>query len=689
MNTPTYEVRTSRNEGFVDRHEQAVLRTSSIFVCGVGGMGGAAVASLARAGVGRLGIADFDTFEASNLNRQLFASTRTLGRSKTEAVREELLTIDPELRVERYGADWTDRLAEILTAHDIVVNGMDDPRAALALYRAARRHRVTVVDAFVSPHPSVAVVRPDDPRPEEWLRFPTVGVDLEAVTDEMLGRALLRELGYVASVSGGIGRLAPELVAEVLRGTRPRPSFAPVVLIAGNLMALEAIGVLVGREGGADHRGYFLDPWTGSIERPGPEREVAARQERAIEELARLVDDEPGRLADDEPDRPAVDRATRPPGTIHRLVERDFDAFFRVPFGQYGPEEAYVSPFRGDLARILDGTRNPVFEDPELITYFTAHRAGRAVGRITAHVHAASNERHGLRRGSFGFFDCAPDRAAARMLLDAAAEWLAARGCDEIAGNFNLTAMQEMGVVVVGHERAPFTAQHHNPAWIPDLLLENGFEPFFPMTTWRVRLPEVDPERFHGPKQRALSADPRLTVEAIRRRGFRASMEAAWHLLNDSFSANPLFVPLTREEFFAQVDQMLLVFDPRIAFLARLGGQPVGVLACLPDANPLLAATGSRMKASTPIHYLRHRLRRTRASLVFGGVAPQMQDRGLAGLLLHRALESLRAAGYQELGITWISDTNGPSLRQMEKMGAEPWHRLNLFRRSLDARSGS
>jgi hypothetical protein len=66
-----------------------------------------------------------------------------------------------------------------------------------------------------------------------------------------------------------------------------------------------------------------------------------------------------------------------------------------------------------------------------------------------------------------------------------------------------------------------------------------------------------------------------------------------------------------------------------------------------------------------------------------------MQDRGLAGLLLHRALESLRAAGYQELGITWISDTNGPSLRQMEKMGAEPWHRLNLFRRSLDARSGS
>lgn len=209
----------------------------------------------------------------------------------------------------------------------------------------------------------------------------------------------------------------------------------------------------------------------------------------------------------------------------HQLLERDFKTFFQVPFAQYGPDEVYVSPFRGDLARALDGARNPVFGDPDRITFFTVVRNGRPVGRITAHIHVGSNERYGLRRGYFGYFDCGRDRTAARILLDAAGEWLARRGCDEIAGNFNLTAMQEM-VVVEGSERSPFTAQHHNPPWIPELLEQNGFEAFFPMTTWSLDITETDPDSLLGPKQRALMADPELTLEPILRRHFRASMEA-------------------------------------------------------------------------------------------------------------------------------------------------------------------
>jgi GNAT superfamily N-acetyltransferase len=128
---------------------------------------------------------------------------------------------------------------------------------------------------------------------------------------------------------------------------------------------------------------------------------------------------------------------------------------------------------------------------------------------------------------------------------------------------------------------------------------------------------------------------------------------------------------------------MLWVLDPRISYLATVDGEPVGVVACLPDVNPLLRATASRLKPSTVLHYLRSRRSRTRASLVFGGVVPKMQNRGLAAVILHAALTGMQRAGYRELGITWVSDDNKPSLRQMEKLGAEPLHRLNLFRRSL------
>ncbi len=263
-----YEVLTGRNAGFVTDEEQEVLRNASVFVCGLGGMGGAAAQALVRAGVGRLLVTDPDTFEASNLNRQTFAFVDTLGFPKVDATRDALLRINPELTFEVAGDDWVERLDEILPEQRVVVNGMDDMGATLRLYRKAREHGTTVVDAYTSPYPSVSVVRPDDPRPEERLGFPTVGVTTGEVTEEQLRCAFLIEVAYVARVSSGIGRLDPHVVEGILAGRRPRSSFCPVVVIAGCLMAFEAIGCLLGRPSGAGHEGYFLDLWSGRIERP-------------------------------------------------------------------------------------------------------------------------------------------------------------------------------------------------------------------------------------------------------------------------------------------------------------------------------------------------------------------------------------------------------------------------------------
>ncbi|MGD2044745.1 MAG: ThiF family adenylyltransferase [Gemmatimonadota bacterium] len=273
----TYEEMVGRNAGFLSADEQERLRASSVFVCGVGGMGGTAVHALVRAGVGHVYITDPDTFEVSNLNRQVFAYRYGLGRRKVQVTRDALRAINPELQVEIVGDDWVERLDGILPWHRVVVNGMDDVRAGIALYRGARRHEVTVVDAYTSPCPSVTVVAPDDPRPEERLGFPTVGVPMEAIGDELVRASFLREIEYVSSVSSGISRIDPDVVSEILEGRRPRSSFAPLVALSGNLMAFEAIGCLVGRPSGAGCEGYFIDVWGGRVERPEP---VQARTRR-------------------------------------------------------------------------------------------------------------------------------------------------------------------------------------------------------------------------------------------------------------------------------------------------------------------------------------------------------------------------------------------------------------------------
>lgn len=91
----SYDEFTTRNISFVTKEQQTTLRNLAVFICGTGGMGGACIFSLARAGVGNLIIADIDEFKISNLNRQAFAFLHTVDKHKAETTRDICLTINP------------------------------------------------------------------------------------------------------------------------------------------------------------------------------------------------------------------------------------------------------------------------------------------------------------------------------------------------------------------------------------------------------------------------------------------------------------------------------------------------------------------------------------------------------------------------------------------------------------------
>ncbi len=365
------------------------------------------------------------------------------------------------------------------------------------------------------------------------------------------------------------------------------------------------------------------------------------------------------------------------------IREGDVGAFFDAPFAAYGAESPYVSPLKADLARFLNKAQNPLFSDGESdLSFFTAHRGGRVIGRITAHVHGASNRVHGVSRGYFGYFDVADDAEAAAALLARVEMWHRAKGLAEVWGNFNLTAMQQIGVMTGGFDRAPYTDQVWGPAWLPGLLAANGYAATFGMTTFEVDL-RTAPLPVIGDKSQAIQRDPEFTWAPITRSTIPQRMEEARLILNASFAKNPMFVPVTTEEFHFQAKDMKWIMDPRISAVLHWRGRPAACIICIPDLNPFLKATGSRFKWSTPWHFLRHRMTNRRAVLIFSGVIPELQGRGVNPVVLHRVISAAKAAGYERLGNTWIADVNGPSLAQKEKAAAEPMHRLHLFHRTL------
>lgn len=265
-----YAEMTTRNIGFVTDAEQAKLRGATVFVCGTGGMGGACILALARMGVGHLIIADLDEFEVSNLNRQVFCFTDTVGLHKAEATAQICARINPEMRVSVHHADWPVHVEKLVSSAAVVVNGTDDLGASLLLYRTARAAGKTVIDAYASPLPSVYVTRATDQAHEDRLGYPTAQTPWDQITGNQRAVAFLREAEHVVIHSSSRHYIDLDMVGEVVAGRRSRMSFAPMVITTGQLMAYEVNAAILGRARGADNRGWFFNPYRARVERPRP-----------------------------------------------------------------------------------------------------------------------------------------------------------------------------------------------------------------------------------------------------------------------------------------------------------------------------------------------------------------------------------------------------------------------------------
>ncbi len=106
---------------------QKKLKASSILLIGTGGLGSPLALYLAAAGIGRLGLVDFDVVDKSNLQRQIIHTTNDIGRPKIVSARESILAINPHVVVECYEAPLTSENAmEIIKNYDIVIDGTDN-----------------------------------------------------------------------------------------------------------------------------------------------------------------------------------------------------------------------------------------------------------------------------------------------------------------------------------------------------------------------------------------------------------------------------------------------------------------------------------------------------------------------------------------------------------------------------------
>ncbi len=140
----------TRTESLIGSEGVERLHNARVAVFGIGGVGGYVVEALARSGVGKFVLVDNDTVALSNLNRQIIATMNTLGRQKTEVMRERILSINPEAEVEIHNCFYLPETADEFDfkEYDYVVDAVDTVTAKIDIIVRATEAGVPVVSSM-------------------------------------------------------------------------------------------------------------------------------------------------------------------------------------------------------------------------------------------------------------------------------------------------------------------------------------------------------------------------------------------------------------------------------------------------------------------------------------------------------------------------------------------------------------
>jgi hypothetical protein len=362
----------------------------------------------------------------------------------------------------------------------------------------------------------------------------------------------------------------------------------------------------------------------------------------------------------------------------------DRRAFVDLPFRLHGIGTPWVPPLKLERHLFLSPRVNSFFRHGEA-QLLLARRAGRVVGRASAHVDLRFNAFHDNAWGMFGFLELEEDLDVLHALLEAAAGWLAARGRDRMVGPMDFTMNDESGVLIEGFERAPMVRQPWQPPYYRRLCEEAGLEKAMDLFMWALDISgrdKVMPIIWELADQ--LEPKHGITLRKMTRRGLRRDLDAFAEIYNEAWSRNWGFVPYEKADLDAYAQELHLVFDRDWFMVAEnAAGETVGVAITVPDLNEVLRLMGGRILPTGWWHYLNRRRIVEHCRVGFLGVKPAWQHTGVAAGLYAEHFDMAARGRIHGGEMGWILETNKAMNRAMEAMGGEIVKRYRVYERAL------
>lgn len=356
----------------------------------------------------------------------------------------------------------------------------------------------------------------------------------------------------------------------------------------------------------------------------------------------------------------------------------DLKKFINLPYHLYKNDPVWIPPLRDEQKKLFNQKTNPFLEHCEWQLYLLMDE-GKVLGRIAAFIDTLAIDFWNERIGFFGHFECIQDASAAKMLLDAAQDWLQKTKCTAMRGPWSFVT-QEWGMVTEGFEPSPVLMAPYNPPFYNDFMTQYGLEKVKDLLCWEISIADGYriPDRIMKLTD-AVAERYGITVRTINMKDYDQDVKKFLDISNESLIQNWGYSPVTQAETNAMAKDLKRVLQPKgVIFAEDKDGRAIGFAVVLPDLNHLLKGLNGRM---LPFGFIKllwgiPRLRRYRMFAL--GVIPEYQNKAIDSLL-YRALNEKIYAKDLWMEINYVLEDNIPMINAIKKLEAKPSRRYRVY----------
>jgi GNAT superfamily N-acetyltransferase len=355
--------------------------------------------------------------------------------------------------------------------------------------------------------------------------------------------------------------------------------------------------------------------------------------------------------------------------TIQEISKTDKQAMMRFAtlerklLGEY---PYYVSNFDKAVIRYLSGN-SPTGRDMD-IALFIASDGNWDVARCAALINPEYQEAKNEEVGFIGYFAAAPNsEISVNTMLGHAEAWLKERGIKRVITPFNGNALLGYGLLTAAFDEEPVIMFGWNPPYYPAYLTQAGYQPKYPMLVYTT---DFCSEKYRVAKELAATKHD-FQLRPINKKLWRLELEIFREVINENFTKEWLWYPITQDEFLDSFEALKPMIDPRQMVIAEVQGKPAGVVIAYPNWNPLVRRFKGKMGNLQKIQFLLRGGQYETAGTAIVAVRSEYRGRWIGPALMMAVFQRYEELGLKKAYCYTVDEDNLASRKMNEAVGAE------------------